>query len=599
MRTRKLFWHIIPTNLLVTIMALLAVIWYSEATTRQFYINSLTSELTSSIHLISPQISNMMMAGTESELNSLCRRIGQESKIRITVIKSSGTVIADSEEYPANMDNHSNRPEVKLALHGQIGKAQRWSAAIGAKMLYVALPMNYKNNNQQAIYILRTSMPILAIDQQLHRIRKNILAGAVLISMLAALLFIIVSRRLSRPLEELKIQAERFAQGDFSFPFTSPPLSSEVEALSSAMNRMAKQIQNRLNTIIRQRNELQTILNSMAEAVMVVDQEQNIVTINAAASRLFGIPTYKAEGKNIQSLVRNLKLNRLLEECLESHKPISGIISFNRAGNEQFLQGSAASLREGNTNLGAVLVFNDVTKIKRLENMRRDFVANVSHELMTPLTSIKGYSETVVEIIEEEPEQSKEFLKIIIKQSDRLQAIVEDLLELARLEQETENSEIALAPGQLLSVVTASEQACSAKAKQKGITIITNCAARLTTNMDSSLLEQAVVNLLTNAIKYSENNGQVEITCELCESESDKEVAIMIRDHGPGIAQEHLTRIFERFYRCDKARSRKSEQGGTGLGLAIVKHIVQLHHGRVRVESSIGQGSTFIIVLPC
>ncbi len=598
MRTKKLFWHILPANLLITISALLAVIWYSEATLRQFYIKNLTSELTSRAQLISEQVSSLLTTERRTELNALCHRIGHKSSTRITVIKVSGTVVADSEESPAKMNNHSNRPEVKIALNGTIGTAQRWSATIGTNMLYVAIPLTYNSlANHKQLYILRTSMPVSAIDRQLHSIRKNIILGSIIVSVLASLLAIVVSRRISTPLEELEKQARQFAMGNFSTPFTVSPLSTEVKALSMAMNHMAQQIQERLNTITRQRNKLQTILNSMVEAVLVIDPDQKIVNINAAATHLFDIAADKAQGRNIQGLVRNLKFATLLDQCLLSRTPVSEIIDLNRGGEELFLQGSAVSLLDGDTNLGAVLVFNDITAIKRLENMRQDFVANVSHELMTPLTSIKGYSETILEIVNSEPEQSKKFLQIIIRQSDQLQAIVDDLLKLARLEQETEQTETVLTPSQLQNTIIASKQVCSAKATQKGITIIIDCPPELTVNMNASLLEQAVVNLLTNAIKYSAENSQVEVKCELLKTDDrNKIITINIRDYGTGIAAKHLPRLFERFYRSDKARSRKL--GGTGLGLAIVKHIIQLHHGTVHVKSNLGQGSTFSIQLP-
>jgi two-component system phosphate regulon sensor histidine kinase PhoR len=598
MKHRKLFWHILPANLIVTIAALVAVTLYSETALRQFYITSLTADLTSRANLIVPQVTNLLISANETKLNNLCRRIGQKSKTRITVIKTSGVVAADSEEYPANMSNHSNRPEVKVAMQGAIGTSIRFSATIGTNMLYVALPVKDLIKSSNIVYILRTSMPVSAIDQQLHSIRKTIMAGAIIVSLLAAFIVTIISRRISKPLEELTEQAEKFAEEDFSAPFTTSPISLEVAALSSAMNHMAEQIKGRISTIIRQRNELQTILNSMVESVIVVDQDQNIVNINASANLMFSLPTTNSKGRNIQGLIRNQKLNQQLD-CLQEHSPVSEIISVNQDGEELFLQGSAASLCEGEKNIGAVLVFNDITKIKKLENMRRDFVANVSHELMTPLTSIKGYSETVYDLIYEDTKQSKEFLKIIIKQSDKLRAIVDDLLQLARLEQETDHPEISRSSVCLADLINASILSCSSKAAENSIRIVTDCPAQIMVNIESALIEQAVVNLLTNAIKYSENGSQVEIICELRQGKESENIAIIVRDHGPGIAQKHLARIFERFYRCDKARNRKSEEGGTGLGLAIVKHIVQLHHGRVWVESRINEGSTFIIEFPC
>lgn len=601
MRPRKLIWHIFPINLLVTLGALLAVICYGMAALQQIHIRTVTSDLADRANLIEDRVSGLLATNSYAELNLLCRRIGHKSYTRISVIKSSGEVVADSDEEPLKMGNQRNHQEVEHTLMtGEKGSAIRYSSITGTDILYVAMPFTYQPLKQQGekTYVLRMAMPFFGIDSMLRGIGFKVFGGVIIAALLAAFINIVGARRISKPLEKMEKRADEFANENFAAPLVlSGYTPLEVEALASAMNRMAKQLQKRINVIIRQRNELKTVLASMVEAVLVVDPAKKVLSINNAAAELFATSEERARGRYVQGLVRNLNFAHLLDRTLTSRKAVYEIITFNKDGRECFLQGSGVCLYDGPTRIGAVMVFNDITHIKRLENMRRDFVANVSHELMTPLTSIKGYSETIMDIVDDDPGQSKKFLQIIINQADQLRAIVDDLLDLSRLEQETEQTELPLVPGLIADILLTSEQVCSPKAAEKEITIVRNCPDKLMAKIDTALLEQAVVNLLTNAIKYSEKGSRVEIEGELRQSKGGKEmVAIAVKDYGPGIESKHLPRLFERFYRSDKARSRKL--GGTGLGLAIVKHIVQAHNGTVSVQSSLGKGSTFTILLP-
>jgi len=279
-------------------------------------------------------------------------------------------------------------------------------------------------------------------------------------------------------------------------------------------------------------------------------------------------------------------------DVLASQQPLEVEIEVHDNGS-RFLQAHGAVLRGAAAeSIGAVVVLHDVTRLRRLEQVRRDFVANVSHELRTPVTSIKGFVETLLDGAMNNPDELQRFLRIVATQTDRLNAIIEDLLTLSRIEQESERAEIPLSKTSIKSVLSAAMEVCGVKAAEKDIHIELNCQAELQAEVNPPLLEQAVINLLDNAIKYSPTGQTVHLEANLAETE----VVISVRDHGCGISREHLPRIFERFYRVDKARSRKL--GGTGLGLAIVKHIAQVHRGAATVESVIGQGSTFFIHLP-
>jgi two-component system phosphate regulon sensor histidine kinase PhoR len=355
---------------------------------------------------------------------------------------------------------------------------------------------------------------------------------------------------------------------------------------------MATQLQERFATITDQRNELDAVLSSMIEGVVAVDGQGRIVSINKAAASLLDIELSKGQNRNVEEVIRNVDLQNFINSTLNSKVPTEADISLPTKGDRLFqLHGASLPTRAGGRT-GAVIVLNDITKMRRLENVRRQFVANVSHELKTPVTSIQGYVEALLEGAIKDPQQAERFLRIIAKHSDRLNSIIEDLLILSRLEEDRERKENSFEVTELKPVLASAIELASIKAEDKQMKIQLVCDEQIVVRMNTALLEQAVLNLVENAIKYSPLGGDVRISVE----QNGKEVAITVKDNGCGITQEHLPRIFERFYVVDKGRSRKL--GGTSLGLAIVKHIAQVHGGSVTVESSPGRGSTFTIHLP-
>jgi len=601
MRLKKLVWHIFPANLLITAGSLLALLWYGSTALDAFYKNWLAIDLEDRAHFIEDRVADLIQQDKLEKLKTLCRQLGRKTSTRITVIQPTGKVLADSDENPDIMENHSNRPEIKRAFLGKTGTKLRFSATLGVTMLYVAIPLTdtYPSGHAAVGHVLRMAMPASAIEQTLQGLRLKIAAFGVIVALLAMLAAIIVSRRISKPLEIMTARAEQFARETFISPLSIPHnCSLEVGTLAAAMNSMGQKLQERFATIVQQRNELQTIMSSMADAVLVIDNAKHIKTINAAACQLFEVSSSKAINKTTQEILRDINIERLVEQTFASTTPEREEITMDKGGEKLFLQYSGVQLYGDNgDSFGAVITFHDFTHIRRLENVRQEFVANVSHELMTPLTSIKGYTETILDSSEGDKEQTKQFLQIILRQSDRLQAIVSDLLNLSRIEQEIEGNEIHPVPTNVKGVLDQAIQVCRPKAVEKDLTIELDSSAELIAPLDAQLMEQAVVNLLVNAIKYSAPANRVEIAANRQPVENNKEmIVITVRDYGIGIGREHLPRLFERFYRSDKDRSRKL--GGTGLGLAIVKHIVQAHNGRVDVASERGLGSTFTIILP-
>ena len=587
-RRKRLLWQLFPSYVLITLISLLAATWYASEAMRQFFLDQTAVDLKARAGLLEKQIKGLLSPLRSEAIDAICKEAGRLSATRITVILPDGTVIGDSRETPTLMDNHANRPEIMTALGGQTGQSLRFSNTLRQRMLYVAVPLR---NDQDIAAVLRTSLPATAVETEIRSIQLKIALGGCIIALLAAGISWIISRRISRPIEQMKRGAEQFAGGDLSHRLISPA-TEEMAGLADAMNQMAAQLDNRIETISSQRNQLETVLASMLEGVIAIDTEERIVSINRAAAQLFENEPADCKNKSIQETIRSPALQQFIRSALKNPHPAEEDITVYQNDERVIDVKSSPLLDADRQQIGTLVVFNDVTQLRRLENMRRDFVANVSHEIKTPLTAIKGFVETLQQEKIDRAEEGERFLGIIQKHVDRLNSIVEDLLALSRIEQEDERKEISFQPVKINDIFQAVIQLYRPKAEEKQIRIHLDCKKDTTGLLDPALIEQAVVNLLDNAIKYSKPQSKILLKSH----QQNSEVIISVQDYGSGIAQKHLPRLFERFYRVDKARSRK--EGGTGLGLAIVKHIAQAHGGHVTVESALGEGSCFRIHLP-
>ena len=591
MARRSLITEILLGLLPVVLLAVVAATWNAVHALRRLHFDETASGLEIRARLIERELQGKLDDPNYPDVESLCKELGRLSAARVTVILPSGRVIGDSEEGPANMDNHADRPEVREAIAGRVGRAVRYSHTLRADLMYVAVPMYEPTAADRLVCVVRSSLPLASANQMLNRVLLRVGSWAMIVALAAAALSILLARRIARPLRAMEAGARRFARGDFD-PRLPSARTAELSELASAMNSMAAQLRARIQAMERQRGELDAVLSSMTESVVAVDGQERIVLLNRAAARLFGVSLESARGRPVQEVVRSPKLQQCISRMLTTSESFGDDVVLVDTSEHQ-LHISASALRDETGNqIGALLAINDVTELRRLERARSDFVANVSHEIRTPITLIKGYAETLLGEAKPEPETASRFLEIILRQADRMCSLVDDILSLASLERSATTADATLEKTGVRGVIDAAVNVCAAKAAGKELRVQVTCPEGLEVQAQAFLLEQALTNLLDNAIKYSDLGGEVRVEAERVSGE----VLIRVRDAGQGIAQEHLPRIFERFYRVDKARSRKL--GGTGLGLAIVKHIVNLHGGRISVESALGKGSCFTLHLP-
>ena len=558
-------------------------------------LNALERQLAESVteHLLNEGSLASLTASTgirdlRRDAPGIATEIGRRISARVTVMAPDGTVVGDS-EVPADrlsgIDNHLSRPEIQQAIKSGRGSSTRYSTTIKTDMLYVALPYPVAGEGTGAI---RLALPLTAVDRLKFTLHST-LGGALLLAALISLaMSSILSQIMYRPLRQVALLADEIARGNLSRRL-HVKRNDELGNLARAMNGMAASLQEQLHKLASERNRQAAILRGMGEGLMVTDSQGTITLANPAFCSMFGVRE-EVTGQPLIDISRHPTLHDSFRLIIRDRSEHIEETTIHMPGEKTVLTHWVPLLEHGELR-GVVAVFHDITDLKRLEKIRKDFVANVSHELRTPVTVIKGYAETLLGgLVTEDPERAVRFVEIIHNHSDRLSALIGDLLTLSELE--SGEFTLQLQPVPLAGTIRHAAGLLELKAAEKGIVIdLAGVEASTQVMADQGRLEQVFINLLDNTVKYTPESGSVAVSTE----EQEQTVTVKISDTGPGIPHQSIDRIFERFYRVDTGRSR--EQGGTGLGLAIVKHIVQLHKGTVAVESTPGKGTTFTLSL--
>ena len=541
--------------------------------------------------LILEPLAERAFRGEEPEIQSLLVRLDRESGVRITLIRPDGSVLADSEADPAAMVDHASRPEVREARGGGFGVVRRMSTTIGIEMLYVAHELGARDpaREGEVLGTIRVALPTETIDARLAEARRSVLLGTAGSFALALVLGVLLARRFVRPMRDITAVAEDLRAGRFEAR-VALDRGGEIGLLAQTLNGLAQELTTRIASLSQEDAKLRAMLAGMVEGVVAVDARDRILFANAAARGMLELPPDGLEGRSLWEVARIGELEALLRRVRSSTASERREIELFRGEREQVI-GVHASVFLGGGREGLVVVLHDLTELRRLERIRRDFVANVSHELKTPLTSIKGFVETLLSGALHDEANNERFLRRIDANVERLNHLVSDLLSLARIESQGEGMQRAEVDWRsvLAEVVKRHEEACA----RKGLVLELSGTERECPVLgDREAMVQILDNLLDNAVKYTPGPGRVRVVLSTAPGRG----VLRVEDTGIGIPREHLERVFERFYRVDKARSR--EVGGTGLGLSIVKNLVKNLAGDVRVESEVGKGTAFTVELP-
>ncbi len=587
MAERNYLWKVYYPYLLFILISLIAFGIYATHVFNDFYYSRTLESLESDALLISLNLQNTDFDSLHASSLNL---YDKQTEARVTLIDTTGKVIADSRENAREMELHNTRPEFISALNGKTGFDKRYSHTREMYYIYIAVPVYNANGTLKGA--LRTSITQDKIDKQFATNYYPIILGGFGVLIILSFIALIASRNIINPLIELKNAAERFSAGDFSERIY-PPKNKDLRSFAESLNIMAEQLDEKLNIIGEQKNLQKAVLESMKEGVLAVDYDERVLLINKTAEEILSVVTKDTAGRTLQEIVRVSEIHKFFKKVISEGSAQETEIIIQHE-NDKVLQLSGTILFDLDGNkIGVLVVLNDITNLKHLDNLKRDLVANVSHELKTPITAIKGFIELLREGEIDDAKNAHRFLEIISKHTERLNAIVEDLLTLSRLEQSGVVKDLKFEEYRIKPLIKSVTEDLEFKAKDKHIDINIECGDDLSANLNKPLIEQAVSNLLDNAIKYSEKKSEVIIHS----FKDNGNLVIEIKDEGYGISKEHIPRLFERFYRIEKSRSR--DEGGTGLGLAIVKHIVQVHGGVVEIKSELNKGSVFTIKIPC
>jgi two-component system phosphate regulon sensor histidine kinase PhoR len=586
---RKLFGKLALTFLALLLSVLLAVDFLAERALRNSYENDGFQQLKSLSRLMQlhplPLTSSSPQTPEEIAALNTWVAANASSGVRITVISTEGRVLADSQSETATMESHSERPEIISALKTGEGRAIRQSVSVGTQLLYYAVRQDLPSGTP---VILRLALPMEGFSEQLWRFRRNLWLWSLLIYLFAGAIAMLMSRGYADRVERLREFSRRVAEGDFR-PLPSDGAGDSLEALGASLNQTASRLDRTIRTLTEERNLSAAILGSMVEGVAVVNAGERLVFANPGFASILGLDIPPVSGSSLLEVVRQTELIAAVRRVLAGEPRVEAEIVTGTL-RQHYFAATVASVRAGETS-GAVIVLHDITELRKLERVRRDFVANVSHEFRTPLTAIQGFAETLIGGAIDDPQNRGRFLAIILEHSRRLARLTEDLLRLSQMD--AEQLELEIRAVSVAQLIESCYETAQRRAAEKGLSLSLNVPSQLPdVAADNRRLQEVLQNLLDNAIQYTLPGGKIVLSAET----RGDEVIFTVADTGIGIPQADQPRIFERFYRVDVARSR--EAGGTGLGLSISKHLIEAQGGRIWVESEVGVGSKFHFAVP-
>jgi two-component system phosphate regulon sensor histidine kinase PhoR len=579
---RNIRWRIAIPYIILILLSMIGLAIYLSDLARDAHLADLQAQLTAEARLVGDALATSPACAEPGDVDHLARHYADLLDARVTIIGVEGTVLGESHEDRAQMDNHLYRPEVQQALAKGQGSSIRFSRTVGYEMMYVAVPVTAED---RVTSIVRVALPLRQIEANVARLRRAILSAALLAALGAALLAVLIAERTAQPVHQLTEVVQRMAEGDLSARLL-PITRDEVGTLTRAFNQMADRLRETITTLAEERSRLTTVLDNMADGVLITDDKGHVRLINPAAVRLLETTEEHALERSFAQVVRHYQLIELWKRCRETSEEQIKVVELSLQG--PFLQAIVTPLQDAEPR-AYLIILQDLTRVRRLETVRRDFISNISHELRTPLASLRAVADTLRDGALEDPPAARRFLDRMDIEVDALAQMVEELLELSRIE--SGQVPFRLEPVAVADVVLPSVERLRPQAERFVLRLAVDLPSDLPLVLaDAERIQQVVTNLVHNAIKFTPSGGEVTVSAAV----SGGEVIVSVHDTGVGIPANDLPRIFERFYKADHARS----GGGTGLGLAIAKHIVQGHGGRIWAESIEGRGSTFYFSLP-
>jgi len=579
---RRIQWRITFFFVLVILIIMGILGFHLVALTRDSQLDNLRIQLEAEAR-ITAEACLPHLRGDEDHaaLDALAKRLGEQITTRITIIAADGRVLGDSQQDPAVMDNHRDRPEIRAALEQGYGENTRYSITLGQRMMYIAVPISHEG---QLMGVARGALSLAAVDAAVRAVTVSVITAMVVATLLIAMAAWLISRITTRPIRRLTAAARQIASGQYDQKIPVDT-GDEIGELARSFNDMSLKLSDTIDTISRDRMRLSAVLDNMADGVIMTDAEGNVSMANRAAKALFGIRDDAA--RTLIEAVRDHEMDDLLKQCLKTSE--AQIAQYESKTARRYIRVIAVPVIHEDLR-GTLLLIQDLTDLRDLQTTRRELIGNVSHEFRTPLAGIKAMVETLRGGAIDDRERADDFLLRIDGEVDRLTQIVSELTELSRIEMG--RAEMHLEPVNLNLLTEDVINQLGPQAERQELTVETELADNLPlVDADHARLRQAIVNIVHNAIKFTPPGGRILLATRV----ADRSVILNIADTGPGIARSDLPHVFERFYKADRARSGK---GGTGMGLAISKHIVEAHGGRISVQSTEGRGSTFSLSIP-